>query len=318
MKITVDDEDVGLDLLEFLSLRLLWVSKTQLRRLLGAGGVTVDGRRAGSNFTVAAGQVVELAGEALPAPDFAERIAIEVLYEDETHLAVNKPAGHTVLPTRDGSGRAFYNGLFLHLNPSWPEGERWVRPHVVHRLDCETSGVLLVGKSTEAGRRLSRQFERGRVHKTYQALMEGCPPQETFTVDLPIARKKASLLEMAIDFRKGKPSVTEMRVLADFGGFSLVEARPRTGRQHQIRVHAAAIGHPLAVDFLYGRRRVLRYADISRWAHAGLDPETPVLTRCPLHAAAIDYEDPRTRERRTVEAPLPEDLVAVVGMLGGE
>jgi RluA family pseudouridine synthase len=184
----------------------------------------------------------------------------------------------------------------------------------VHRLDRDTSGVLVVGKSAEMGRRLAVQFERRRVRKRYLAVMEGVPPEEEFTVDLPLARRKGSVLAMAVDMKKGKQSVTRFRVLGAGQRFSLVSAEPRTGRQHQIRVHAAAVGFPLAADHLYGRRRVLVAGDVPE--AAGRAGEEVLLGRCPLHAAALEYDHPRTGRRRRAEAAPAGDMAGLAELMG--
>lgn len=313
MRIEVAPEEDGVQTLEFLSTCLIWVSKTRLRGLIGAGRVTLEGRKLSSGNALRAGAVVEIPDSDLPEADFSLHVALDILYEDASHLAVNKPAGTTVLPTRAGGGREFFNGLVLHLNPDWPRAARFIRPHIVHRLDRDTSGVLLIGKNSHAGSHLARQFEHRRTRKRYLALMEGVPPKAEFTVELPLSKKKGSAVEMAVDLRKGKPSATEFRIVRAFGRFSLVEAVPRTGRQHQIRVHAAAIGFPLAVDFLYGRRRVLTEADLSGGPAA--EPGAVLLARCPLHAASLEYRDPEDGTLRLVEAPLPGDMARLIARL---
>jgi RluA family pseudouridine synthase len=311
MELAAEPCDDGLDLLEFLSACLIGLSKTRLRRLIGDGLVTVDGRKVGSKWTVQPGQVVCLPDEAVEPDDLSPALTLQPLLEDEHHLAVNKPPGHTVLPTRTGGGREFFNGLIRLLNPPGPGPRRFVRPHIVHRLDRDTSGVLLVAKTAEAGRRLALQFQRRQTRKRYLAVLEGVPPRQEFTVELPLARKRGSVLAMTVEPRKGKPARTLFRLLRPFGRFSLVEARPETGRQHQIRVHAAAVGFPLAVDVLYGRRRLLTAADLDPAAPAA----EPVLERCPLHAAEIHYRHPADRSPRRAEAPLAPDIERLLTLL---
>lgn len=309
----VAEADAGAGLLDYLSRLLIYESKARLRRLISQGQILLNGRAVTTGTAVRGGDVIRLAPEVdsatlrarMPAEGLPE---LEVLHEDEDHVVVNKPAGFTVLPDRAGE-RAFYDALLTFLNRNAPEGGPYVRPHIVHRLDRETSGVLIVAKHVASSRALALQFQGGQVQKTYLGLVEGVLPRPELHVDIPLRRDPAGELRMIPDQKSGKPSATDLVVREAFGHFSLLEIHPRTGRQHQIRVHLSAIGYPLAVDFLYGRRESFEGADLNAiLGSRRLSPSRRLLDRCPLHASAIRYGHPRTGEEERFEVPLPQDL----------
>jgi 23S rRNA pseudouridine1911/1915/1917 synthase len=193
-----------------------------------------------------------------------------------------------------------------------------VRPHVVHRLDRETSGVLLVAKHVRASRSLGRQFVARSVQKTYLGIVEGVPDTGQCTVDAPMARLPGSTVKMTVDPAAGRPACTELTVVERFGHFSLLELRPRSGRQHQIRVHLAFIGHPLVVDSLYGHRRELTGAGLNALLGANVAAaDDIVLGRSPLHAGRIACRHPRTGRPVEHEAPLPADMRDLLALLRG-
>ena len=231
-----------------------------------------------------------------PGPLLPEALPVPILYQDEALLVLLKPAGMTVHP---GAGRrqgTLANAL-LHLSPGRLSGLGGPdRPGIVHRLDRETSGVIVVARSDAAHRELSRQFHDREVEKVYLALVRGQPPLQG-TIEAPIGRDPRDRKRMAV-VQGGRPALTEYRTLERFRGAAWVELRPRTGRTHQLRVHLRSIGCPIAADATYGR-----------------PPPFGVLGRCALHAARLTLTHPQSGERRTFEAPLPEDLVAALEAL---
>jgi len=314
-EICVSAAEAGRDILDVVSGRIIRESKTRLRRLIAGGAIRVDGRAVTPAARVHEGQTVSLpAGlDRRPAP--RECLVIDILHEDAEHLVVSKPTGYPVLPARRG-GREFYDSLVGLLNRGLPPGTPWVRPHIVHRLDRETSGVLLVAKNEAASRSLSAQFQHRRVRKRYLAIIEGVLPRPEVTIQVPLARSRTSVLKMAADAKAGKPASTRVVLKRAFGHFSLVEAIPLSGRQHQIRVHLSAIGYPLAVDFLYGRREVLRGREFNEIVGARrAPPGRMLLARCPLHSASIEYDHPTSGERLSAHAPIPADMAAVLEFL---
>jgi RluA family pseudouridine synthase len=319
VSLTVRPEESGRALLEFVGSHLINLSKIALRRLIASGRIRLNGSAAVPATIVWTGDAVSLPPGMVPSPPPAQTVAIPVIHEDADHLCINKPAGAPVLPGRMGEGGEFYRSLVALLNRDAPPGGPYRRPHVVHRLDRETSGVLLVAKSAEAGCALSRQFERRQVEKTYLCIVEGVLPQPQLTLDIPLARKRGSILGMTPDERHGKPARTVLTVKERFAHFCLVEARPLTGRQHQIRVHLAAIGYPLAADGLYGRRQEMTGAAFNAIVgRAAVAPTERLLSRLALHAAAIRYRHPASGAPMWHQAPLPDDLSGFLSVLRRE
>ena len=315
-EIRVSGDWAGRDVLSLLSALLARESKTRLRRLIAGGLIRVNGKGVSTGTTVKEGDLICLPDDVDLGPPPEASLAIEILREDAAHLVACKPPGHSVLPARNGSDRQFYDSLFALLNRLAPQGGPYVRAHIVHRLDRETSGVLLVAKDEQASRKLSLQFQRGTVRKVYFAIIEGVLPRAEVTVEIPLAHSPSSPLEMVPDERAGKPATSRVIVRRAFGHFSLVEVHPLTGRQHQIRVHLSAIGYPLAVDFIYGRRPALdgrQFNQIVGGQRAA--PGRLLLGRCPLHAGEIAYDHPVTDERLTAVAPMPDDMTRFISLL---
>ncbi|NLW51404.1 MAG: RluA family pseudouridine synthase [Candidatus Brocadiaceae bacterium] len=312
----VAPEQAGTRLLEFVSLHLVCESKARLRRLIAAGDIRLNDAAVSTIRTVWSGDVISLPPGLRTGPPPAAELPIRALYEDADYACIDKPAGWPVVPARAGRDADFSRALLAWMNRDAPPAGPYVRPHVVHRLDRDTSGVLLVARSAPAGRALGRQFVARTVCKTYLAIVDGAPCRDRCTVDAAIAREPGDHLRMTARAGGGRPALTEVLVRERLGPFSLLELQPHSGRQHQLRVHLAAMGHPLAVDRLYGRRTQLTGRDLSTHQGIRAAPDSAVLLdRCPLHALRIACRHPRTGAPVEHTAPLPEDMRRLLALL---
>ena len=223
-----------------------------------------------------------------------------VIFEDEAILAFAKPSGLPIAPERRGPAR---DNLLALVQARYGAAVA-----NVHRIDADTSGLVLFAKTKPALDFLSGQFQAKTVTKAHLALTAGLPDADTFTVDLVLKEDEAAPGRMCVVKKHGQAAVTDFRVVERFAGrFALVECQPRTGRNHQIRVHLAAHGTPLLNDLLYGNGEVLLLSDLKR-GYKGRDGEQPLLRRLALHAAALTFTHPLTREKLTLSAPLPDDF----------
>ena len=235
---------------------------------------------------------------------------LPVLFEDESMLAVNKPAGLLSLP--DGYIPDAPD-LLTVLQPSF--GNLWI----VHRLDRETSGVVVLARNEKAHAALNGQFENRQVSKVYHALVTGNPIWTERSISAPLRIDADRYHRTLIDQDEGKPAETSFKVLERFGRqskrYTLVEAHPLTGRTHQIRVHLAALGVPVAVDALYGTKTPIMLSDIKRGYRGDPETERPLLDRLGLHACQLTVQHPVTGESITFEAPYSRDIAATLNQL---
>ncbi|MGZ4208062.1 MAG: RluA family pseudouridine synthase [Actinomycetota bacterium] len=273
------------------------ISRAHAARLIAAGAVVVDGRPSTKSARVEPGMLVVVTlpdtRDARPEP---EEIPVRVVYEDADLVVVSKPAGLVVHPAPGHPTGTLVNALLARAGAR-PTGGSADRPGIVHRLDAGTSGLMIVAKTEDAHRLLVEAMGARRVKRTYLALVEGVLATDTATIDAPVGRSARNRKKMAV-VAGGRPSVTETTVLERHNDTSLLEVRPVTGRTHQIRVHLAAAGHPVAGDRVYGKDRRLGAA-------LGLD-------RPFLHAFRLSFEQPVTGARIELEDPLPSDLVAAL------
>jgi 23S rRNA pseudouridine1911/1915/1917 synthase len=268
-----------------LSRRVGMGSRTRAAELIRSGAVTVDGLQRAKSYSLAEGQeVTVILPEEAPLALDPESLPVPVLYEDEWMLVVDKPAGMAVHPSKG------------HSSGTLAGGEEF-RPGVVHRLDKDTTGLLVVAKSAEVHRRLVGMMRRRAVDRRYLALVHGSFAANTGTIEAPVGRDPARRMSMAVGGVAAREARTHFRVLERLGDFTLVEARLETGRTHQIRVHFLAIGHPVVGDPTYGRRDALG------------------LGRQFLHSYHLSFEHPMTGAEVCVEAPLPADLDAALAQL---
>lgn len=232
--------------------------------------------------------------------------APQTLLEDDDFIAVNKPAGITsVHDSTRPDEPDLLAVLESQFGPLWP----------VHRLDRDTSGVIVFARNEAAHRTLSAQFEGRDVTKTYHAIVVGNPSWDERRVDAPLLVDGDRRHRTLIDGKEGKPSVTHFRVLQRLKRFALVEAKPETGRTHQIRVHVTLLGAPVAVDALYGDGKPIFLSELKRNYRVNTDKELPLIGRLALHALRLQFAHPAIAETVNIEAPYPKDFSATVNQL---
>lgn len=301
----VERPEGGLRLDRFLAKRVRWRSRNVVQAWIDAGRVTVNGEPRKASTKLREGDHVLVRIPVDPDLPDPAAIPIETIYDDGQLLVVNKQPGIVVHPVGGHQLDNLLSALHArHRNHEDPALDRV--PHVCHRIDKETSGVFLVAFSEKLKAHVSRQFEARSVHKEYLALVHGVPSEPEGHIDAPIRYVETAYPRLSVH-ADGLPSQTDWRVEESFGDAALVRFFPRTGRTHQIRLHAAHIGHPLLCDHTYGGRRPILRSDLS--ADVAPTPhEAPLLDRCALHAARLELVHPGTGDPITFEAPLPRDL----------
>jgi len=293
----VGSQDAGTRLDAFLGRNEELGSRTRVAGLIRAGAVAVDGVARAKSYSLWEGQTVEVeVSEEERSTVLPETLAVPILFEDEFLMVVDKPTGMPVHPSRGHATGTLVNALVGH----GAAGGEEFRPGVVHRLDKDTTGLLVVAKSTEVHRRLTAMMRRREVDRRYLALVHGAFTVESGTIDAPIGRDPVRRKSMSVGGMAARDAVTHFEVLERLGHYTLVEARLETGRTHQIRVHFLAIGHPVAGDPIYARRDPLGVG------------------RQFLHSHRLVFAHPISGEEVSVSSPLPEDLAGIIERLRAE
>lgn len=295
--------------------RLPDYSRSMLQKLIKAGDAMVNGRPAKASTLLRAGDVIDVTlpheppDEALP-----EDIPLEIIYEDAGFLAVNKQPGLIVHPARGHWTGTLINALLYHAQQTsgtLSTGSDPWRPGIIHRLDRDTTGLILIAKTDEAHWRLAGQFERRSIRKTYLALVHGTPSLDSDLIDAPLAVHPRVREKYAVRPDIGKPAQTVYTVRERFDGFALLELAPRTGRTHQLRVHLAHLGHPIVGDTMYGGLPV-SLRDLTGRA---TDSTEPLICRQALHAFRLQFVHPTQFHRMVLEARPPADMVRLAELL---
>ena len=291
IRLTVTSEEAGQRADSLLARRLEGLTRSAAARLLEEGRVTDRGRPAAKNLRVQPGQVLEVQ---LPEPEEPEarpqNIPLDVVYEDRDVIVVNKPTGMVVHPAPGHPDGTLVNALLYHCGDSLSGIGGQKRPGIVHRIDRDTSGLIIAAKNDAAHLALAAQLADHTLARTYECLAVGNFREDSGTVDAPIGRHPVDRKKMSINEKNGKEAVTHYHVLKRFRRFTYVECQLETGRTHQIRVHMASIGHPLLGDQVYGPAKV---------PFSGLQGQT-------LHAGVLGIIHPSTGEYMEFHAPLPE------------
>lgn len=289
-KISVDAATEGSRLDLYLARALAErASRTQIKKMIEEGSVLVGGRTVSAHHRVRAGEEIEIHWPDRQTDETrAENIPLAIVHEDEALILVDKPAGMVVHPAYGNPHHTLVNALLYHFRELSGVGGD-IRPGIVHRLDKDTSGIMVVAKNDRAHELLARQFKNRTVERVYRVAVRGIVQHDEGVCEEPVGRAFVSRKKVVVKPSGGKESETYFRVIRRLAGATLLEVRPRTGRTHQIRVHMAHMGHPVLGDELYGVR--------SPWIH-----------RQAVHSLALGFIHPATRQKVTYEAPLPDDF----------
>jgi 23S rRNA pseudouridine1911/1915/1917 synthase len=325
--ILVQPEDAGKRLDQFLAARLESVSRARVQQFISEGKVLLNGAPAKASIKLHGGETITIFSEPArpPLKAVAEEIPLNIVYEDDDLAVINKPAGMMVHAgagaTDDVRNRGtLVNALLHHMkNLSGVGGE--LRPGIVHRLDKETSGLIVVAKNDETHRKLSAQFAARQVKKKYIALVHGWVKKDSGIIDLGISRDCVRRTRMTTRLAGGRSAITHYRVVrrldTKFGKFTLLDVKIDTGRTHQIRVHMTALGHPIVGDTVYGAPETIKEISGKRPSPKKREKDVPprqgksapmTLSRNFLHSAELDFRHPRSGELTAFKAELPPEL----------
>ncbi len=276
------------------------MTRSAAAKLLEEGAVLLCGKPVKKNYKTTFGDTLEVA---LPEPEPVEaipqNIPLDVIYEDDDVIVINKPVGMVVHPAAGHPDGTLVNALLYHCGNSLSGINGQLRPGIVHRIDRDTSGLIIAAKNDMAHQCLADQLQDHSLYREYEAICVGNLKEDAGTVNAPIGRHNTDRKKMAIDYKNGRDAVTHWTVLGRYPGYTYVQCRLETGRTHQIRVHMASIGHPLLGDIVYGSKK----------------PYPGLAGQC-LHARKLSFIHPRSKERMTVECPLPDWFTQVLTKLG--
>jgi 23S rRNA pseudouridine1911/1915/1917 synthase len=298
LQFTADENQVNKRIDAFLSESIEGQSRSYIQKLIEQEAVLVNGKPSKSNYKLRIDDNVEIQiPDPVPLEVMAEEIELNIVYEDEDLIVLNKPQGMVVHPAHGNYSGTIVNALLSHCdNLSGINGV--MRPGIVHRIDKDTSGLIVIAKNNEAHVSLSEQLKEHTITRRYNALVEGRVKNENGTIETMLGRNPKDRKEMAVVSRNGKSAVTHYTVLEKFENYTLIEARLETGRTHQIRVHMAHIGHPVVGDPVYGFKK-------QRFETKGQL----------LHARVLGFIHPRTGEYIEFEAPLPDYFTNILNKL---
>ena len=293
--LVVDEINKGKRLDSYISDNMDKISRSFAQKLIENQQVTINGKNEKASYKVCAGDniqvdVPEAQGTKLKAQD----IPVDVVYEDKDIIVVNKPKGMVVHPANGNPDGTLVNAILAMCKDSLSGIGGEIRPGIVHRLDKDTSGLLIIAKNDEAHVKMSKQIQDRLVTKKYIALVRGVVKDDEATIDMPIARSKIDRKKMAVD-KDGKQAVTHFKVIKRYRGYTLLEIKIDTGRTHQIRVHMAKIGYPVVGDMVYSNGR----------NEFGVEGQM-------LHAKSLEFSHPITGKKMHLEAPLPEYFTKVL------
>ena len=297
MTILCDREGVRID--AFLAEKVEQLSRSAAQQLLEKGGITVNGKAVKKNYKTHEGDEITVE---LPEPEpvelLPENIPLDIRYEDEDVVVINKPKGLVVHPAPGHWSGTLVNALMYHCGDSLSGINGQLRPGIVHRIDMDTSGLLIVAKNDFAHQALAEQLKDHSLSRIYEAIVVGNIRADSGTIDAPIGRHPVDRKKMTVTEKNSRPAVTHYQVVARYAGYTHLRLKLETGRTHQIRVHLAWQNHPIVGDMVYGRGK-----------------ELGLTSQC-LHARCLTFRHPRTGKPVTVECELPEYFQTVLKKLG--
>lgn len=285
-------EDAGARIDSFLASKLEGITRSAAQKLIESGSILVNEKNIAKNYKLTGNETISVTLPEVEETDItAQNIPLDIIFEDEDVIVVNKPSGLVVHPAPGHSDGTLVNALLYHCGDSLSGigGEK--RPGIVHRIDRDTSGLIIAAKNDAAHLFLSAQLADHTLARTYEAICLGNFREDSGTVDAPIGRHHTDRKKMAVTTHNARNAVTHWEVITRYGGFTHVRCKLETGRTHQIRVHMAHIGHPILGDTVYGAKKAV-----------------PGLTGQCLHAVGLQFIHPRTKELISLSCPLPEEF----------
>lgn len=294
----VEKEEIGKRLDAYLSLKNEKISRTMVQKLIEEGNILVNGKNPKASYKVSEGDKITL--EEIEPKEIslkAQDIAVDIIYEDKDIIVVNKPKGLVVHPANGNPDGTLVNAIMAICKGSLSGIGGEIRPGIVHRLDKDTSGILIIAKNDEAHINLSEQIKNREVKKTYIALVRGFVKENEATINMPIGRSPKDRKKMAV-VKNGKNAITHIKVLERFNNYTLLQVNIETGRTHQIRVHLSEIGYPIVGDYTYSNGK----------------NEFGIVGQC-LHAKSLKFRHPITNEEMYLEAELPQYFKDVIKKL---
>jgi len=300
IKLTSSYKDIGKRLDLFICERIPKLSRSRVQKLISQGNVFVNGEKKQKSYALKRGNNIELIIPPLVKLETRpEDIKVDIIYEDKDLIVLSKPAGMVVHPSPGHSAKTIVNALLFHTKFLSKIGGA-LRPGIVHRLDKQTSGLMIVAKNDDTHKNLSEQFKKRSIKKTYLALVKGRIKEDEGKINAPIGRSRKNRKRMSV-IPTGKEAITEFKVLKRFKNFTLIEVKPITGRTHQIRIHLSYIGNPVFGDILYGRKREIE--------------KELRLNRQFLHALKLEFKHPKDGKNVSLEDVLPAELKDVLSIL---
>jgi len=296
---------------KYLHSRFKDLSRRFIQDAIKTGNVRVNGKAVKPSFKLSHADVIDLTFPEPPSDEIPpENIPLNIIYEDSDLIVINKPADMIVHPARGNTHGTLVNALAYYCE-QLSSGLGPYRPGIVHRLDKDTTGVMVATKNDIAQWKVAKQFERRQVKKTYLAIVHGTPQLTADRVSAPLGIHPRIRERYAIRPEIGREAITFYEVLEEFRGFSLLRLMPRTGRTHQIRVHLSYMKHPIVADDMYGGKLVYQW----QLADTKPVPQEPIINRVALHASTLEFKHPTTGEMMKFEAPLPEDMQNLLELL---